>query len=395
MGRYDLAINEGLYFTPYDELVENFKARGKTLVSFAHYDYLGLSGHEAVTSAACQAIMTEGTGAGASRMVGGELAAHGAFERELAAFLQIEDTLALVSGYGTNVSLLGHLLGNNDVIIADDLSHNSILSGTKLSRAQSLAFPHNDMDALEHLLKTRRSEFSRALIVVEGLYSMDGDVPDLNRILELRDKYSAWVMIDEAHSIGVLGQNGRGISEHFGVDPNRIDMIVGTLSKSFVSCGGFIGARKKVVEWLRYTLPGFIYSVGLAPPITASAHAALRIISSEPHRITKMRRNSEYFLDRARAAGLNVGQAIGVGVVPVIFDSIEQTVIMSRILQDAGFFVPPIIQVGVPKDKPRLRFFFSARHEFDEIDRASATMSSCFGRKQIGLPQEVSAQPLV
>lgn len=368
LGKFDIAVNENLYFTPYDQIAARFQARGKTLVSFSHYDYLGLARHPQIAAAACEAIMTSGTGAGASRMVGGEISSHGAFERDLAEFLGVGQVLSLVSGYATNVSLLGHLLGANDVIIADDLSHNSILSGVKLSRAQSLSFKHNDMDSLEHLLRTRRAEFSRALIVIEGLYSMDGDIPDLNRILALREKYNAWVMIDEAHSIGVLGKTGRGISEHYDTDPARIDLIMGTLSKTFVACGGFIGGKSKVIEWLRYTLPGFIYSVGLPPPINAATHAALKIISREPERVTKMRRNSEYFLEKARAAGLETGQAIGAGVVPVMLDDVVQTVVVSRFLLDAGFYVPPIIQVGVPKDKPRLRFFLSAHHEFAEID---------------------------
>ncbi len=375
LGKYDLVMNEGLYFTAFDSLAEDFRSRGKPLVSFSHYDYLGLSGHPDITAAACEAVQSLGTSAGASRMVGGERAAHRSFERDLAGFLGVEDVLSLVSGYATNVSLLGHILGNSDVIIADQLSHNSILSGTKLSRAQSLDFAHNDLDALEHVLRTKRNDFARALIVIEGLYSMDGDIPDLERVLALRDKYNAWLMIDEAHSIGVMGAHGRGVSEHFNVDPNRIDFIIGTLSKAFVSCGGFIGARKTVVDWLRYTLPGFIYSVGLAPSVTASAHAALKVFSKEPNRLKKMRDNSTYFLNRAKAVGLETGDACGIGVIPVIFNDVVQTAMVSRMLLESGFYVPPIINVGVPKDKPRLRFFISERHTFAEIDRVIATLT--------------------
>lgn len=365
---------ENPWYVAYDSLAADFTARGEKLVSFSHYDYVGLAGHPAVAAAAGAAIISTGTGVGASRLVGGERAAHRAFERGLAEFLGVEDTVSLVSGYGTNVSLLGHMLGKNDVIISDGLSHNSILAGSTLSRALSLQFAHNDTDALEFLLRTRRPEFSRALIVVEGLYSMDGDIPDLERILALRDKHNAWLMIDEAHSIGVLGASGRGIAEHFNVDPSRIDLIIGTLSKTFVSCGGFIGAKQDVIDWLRYTLPGFIYSVGLAPPITASAHAALKVFSAEPQRVVKMRANSRYFLEKARAAGLDTGEAIGAGVVPVLFDTVEQTMRMSKHLMECGFYIPPIVHVGVPRDKPRLRFFLSQKHTFEDLDRVIAAM---------------------
>ncbi len=390
---YDLVKDHNPYYVPFDAAVQDFASRGQKLVSFSHYDYLGLAGHKDITSAACEAIMTSGTGVGASRMVGGERAAHREFERDLADFLRVDDLVSLVSGYGTNVSLLGHMLGKRDLIVSDELSHNSILAGTKLSRALALSFEHNDLDSLEYILKTRRSEFTRALIVIEGMYSMDGDIPDLERVFAIRDKYNAWLMIDEAHSIGVLGATGRGVSEHFNVDPNRIDFIIGTLSKTFVSCGGFIGTRKLVAEWLRYTLPGFIYSVGLAPPIVASAHAALRVFRNEPQRVAKMRRNSLYFLERAREAGLEVGDAIGAGVVPVIFDSVEETMRMSHHLMAGGFYVPPIVHVGVPKDKPRLRFFISEKHTFEDMDRVIATMLAFTAEGAGAAPVAQTASP--
>lgn len=386
LANYDLVRDYNPYYVPFDTLAEEYRARGRKLVSFSHYDYLGLAGHPDVAAAACQAIMTTGTGAGASRMVGGERAAHRAFEKDLAAFLGVEDAMALVSGYGTNVSLVGHMLGKRDLIIYDDLSHNSILAGSKLSRADAMPFEHNDLDSLEHLLRKHRGDYGRTLIVIEGLYSMDGDAPDLERVLRLRDRHNAWLMIDEAHSIGVLGARGRGICEHFGIDPSRVDFLMGTLSKSFVSCGGFIGARKIVTEWLRYTLPGFMYSVGLAPPIVASAHAALTTINREPERVGRMRGNSAYFLKRAREAGLDVGPALGHGIVPIIFDDVEETMAVSRRLLEAGFYVPPIVHVGVPKDKPRLRFFFSAKHEFDEIDAVIDAMGSILAERMRAAP---------
>lgn len=374
LGNIDRLSIYNPFFTPIDTVAAQMRSKGEKLVSFAHYDYLGLSRHPEVAAAAHAAIDEVGTGVGASRLVGGERAAHRLFEREMADFLGVGDAMALVSGYATNVTLLGHLLAGGDLIIIDELSHNSIVSGSDLSRAETLTFPHNDMDALEAILKERRSEFGRVLIVIEGLYSMDGDIPDLPRALEIRDKYNAWLMVDEAHSIGVLGERGRGVAEHYGIDPARLDLIIGTLSKSFVSSGGFIAANKAVIEWLRFTLPGFVYSVGLAPPVTATARAALAILRREPERLEKMRDITSYFVRRARESGLDVGDAIGAAVVPLMCPDTFKTILLSRSLMERGFYVPPIVQLGVPKNKPRLRFFFSASHERADVDAVVAAI---------------------
>ncbi len=374
LGNLDRLAIYNPYFAPIDTMAAARQANGERLVSFAHYDYLGLSRHPEIAEAACSAIRTIGAGVGASRLVGGERSTHRAFELAIADFLGCGDALALVSGYGTNVSLLGHLLGGGDAIVIDELSHNSIVSGSELSRAKTLTFPHNDMDALEKLLEERRGEFGRVLIVIEGLYSMDGDIPDLPRALEIRDRFNAWLMVDEAHSIGVLGATGRGVAEHYGIEPARIDLIIGTLSKTFVSSGGFIAGGKTVMEWLRYTLPGFVYSVGLAPPVTAAAHAALKILRREPERIAKMRDITGFFVRRAREEGLDVGDAIGAAVVPLMCADTIKTVLLSRALLERGYYVPPIVQTGVPKNKPRLRFFFSASHERSDVEGVIAAI---------------------
>ena len=191
---------------------------------------------------------------------------------------------------------------------------------------------------------------------------MDGDIVDLPRLVELKKKHDTWLLLDEAHSIGVLGEEGRGLCEYTGVDPNEIDLIIGTLSKSFASCGGFVCAKSSVINWFRHTLPGFVYSVGLSPVISAAALAALELVQTESWRIARLCRNSELFIDLAREAGLDTGPAIGRGVVPILFKDSRETLIASQFLNANGFYVPPIIQVGVPKDQPRLRFFLSAGH---------------------------------
>ncbi len=219
---------------------------------------------------------TLGVGALASRLVGGERSTHQLLEEEIASFLGTETALALVSGYLTNLTTITHLMAGRDALFIDELSHNSIVSAAKSSGAEVIVFRHNDLDHLDELLANNRENYRNVLVVVEALYSMDGDIIDLARIVEIKERHQAWLLVDEAHSLGVLGATGRGICEHTGVDPNRVDLIIGTMSKTLASCGGFIAGRRSITEWMRYTLPGFVYSVGLSPVITAAARTALR-----------------------------------------------------------------------------------------------------------------------
>lgn len=355
------------FFAPIDRLRRDAEARGEHFVSFANYDYLGLSQHPSIKAAAGAALETFGIGALASRLVGGERSTHHDLEEALAAFLGVESALTLVSGYLTNVTTIAHILGSRDALFIDELSHNSIVSGAKGAAAETIVFRHNDLDHLDFLLRERRGEFRSVLVVAEGLYSMDGDISDLARLVDIKDRHNAWLLIDEAHSIGVLGAEGRGLCEHAGVDPQRIDLVIGTLSKTLASCGGFIGGKAPVVEWLRYTLPGFVYSVGLSPVISGAAKAALDLMQLEDWRIARLRRNGELFLELAQEAGLDTGPAVGRGVVPVLFRDALETLAASQHLLSHGYYVPPIIQIGVPKDQPRLRFFLSAQHSEAEI----------------------------
>ncbi|MHB8885183.1 MAG: aminotransferase class I/II-fold pyridoxal phosphate-dependent enzyme [Methylovirgula sp.] len=355
------------FFVPTDNARHEAEAQGRHFVSFANYDYLGFAGHPLIKSAATAAIETFGVGALASRLVGGERSTHKQFERDLAEFIGVESVLTLVSGYLTNVTTIAHIIGSQDAILIDELSHNSIVSGTKGASGTTITFRHNDLDHLDALLQEKRDSYRHVLIAAEGLYSMDGDVADLQRLVEIKEKHRAWLMIDEAHSIGVLGQDGRGLCEYAGVDPAQIDLIIGTLSKTLASCGGFVGGSKAVIDWLRYTLPGFVFSVGLSPVITAAAQTALQLMQKETWRLEKLRRNAELFVELAHEAGLDTGPAIGRGVVPILFSDSYETVAVSQHLMANGYYVPPIIQIGVPKNQPRLRFFLSAAHTEDEI----------------------------
>jgi 8-amino-7-oxononanoate synthase len=358
------------YFVPVDRLERMYTSNPDGYLSLAHYDYLGLAKHPRVTGAAHAAIDEMGSGAGASRLVGGERSTHQALERDLAEFLGHGDVLAMISGYLTNVSLIMHLLSPRDLVLIDELAHNSIVLGAKGGKFECKTFRHNDLDHLEEQLSEVRDQYRHVLIVAEGLYSMDGDIPDLPRLVEIKERHESWLLLDEAHSFGVLGKTGRGLCEHFDIDPARIELSVGTLSKSFVSSGGFICASKDVISWLRFTLPGFVYSVGLSPATVATAHEALNVLKDEPERVSRLKRISTLFRDQARAVGLNPGDAIGEAVVPLMFESSEQTMMVSQTLLEAGIYAPPIVQVGVPKDQPRIRFFFSAEHRDQDILRA-------------------------
>jgi len=243
------------------------------------------------------------------------------------------------------------------------------VAGVASCKATAVEFRHNDMDHLRHILTEARSTHRNCLIVVESLYSMDGDIVNLPQLLALKDEFHSWLLIDEAHSIGVLGKTGRGVCEHFGEDPQRVDLIIGTLSKTFVSCGGFICAQKAVLEWMKYMLPGFVYSVGLPPVIAAAAGAALQVIVDEPQRVGKLQANAKHLLEKAREAGLSTGPAEGYAIVPVMYPDMRTTMAASDYLMKRGIYAPPIVQMGVPKGLPRIRFFISARHTFEEIDR--------------------------
>lgn len=356
------------FFAQIDRLRAEFEAQGKHFVSFANYDYLGLANHPRIREEAKREIDGLGIGALASRLVGGERTTHKPFEAEIAEFLGMESALTLVSGYLSNVTTIAWLMsGKRDAIFIDELAHNSIVAGAEGAQAHVEKFDHNDFDHLDHLLARDREKYRNVLIVVEGVYSMDGDTADLPRLLEIKEKYQVWLLVDEAHSLGVLGATGRGLAEHQGVDPDRIDLIVGTMSKTLASCGGYVCGKKQVIDWFRYTLPGFVYSVGLSPVILAAARTALRLMQEETWRIAKLADNAELFRTVAHEAGFSTGPAIGRGVVPILFSSDVETMWASQHLLENGYYVPPVVRIGVPKDGPRLRFFFSANHSEAEI----------------------------
>jgi 8-amino-7-oxononanoate synthase len=347
---------------------------GQRYVNFASYDYLGLNQHPAVVDAAKRAIDSLGTSVSASRIVAGERTMHGELERAVAGFYGVEAAIAFVSGHATNVSTISTLMTPDDLILYDELSHNSLLVGTKLSGATAYAFTHNDADALEALLQKHRRFHKRALIVAEGLYSMDGDVGDLPAFVALKEKYGAWLMIDEAHALGVLGATGRGSAEHFGIDPARIDIWMGTLSKALASCGGYIAGKRELIDVLKYQAPGLVYSVGLSPPLTAAAAASLELLKAEPERVARLQANGKLFLSLARAAGMDTATSEGFAVVSVIVGDLVNAGRLADRMLARGLNVLPIIYPAVPIKAARLRFFITSEHTPTQIREAVRTM---------------------
>ena len=364
----EIAGIENPYYRLHDgRAAETTLLNGRQVVNFSSYDYVGLNGHAEVSAAAKAAIDRFGTSVSASRLTAGERQVHRDLEIALARLHGVEDCLTFVSGHATNVSVIGGLLGPNDLIVTDALIHNSVVEGAKLSGAKRVMCPHGDIDAIERALRLNRRRHGRALIVVEGLYSMDGDVPDLSALVRLKRRYESWLMVDEAHSVGVLGATGRGIAEEQGVDPTDIDIWMGTLSKALASSGGYVAGSHRLIELLKYTSPGFVYSVGASPGVAAAALAAIMVLQREPWRLRDLRQNGRNFLSGAQSRGLDTGRSIGAAVVPIIVGSSPAAVILSQRLLLRGYNVVPIIFPGVAENQSRLRFFITSRHAADQM----------------------------
>lgn len=349
---------------------------GREVLNFANYNYLGLSGDPRVNAAAEAAIRRYGTSVSASRIVSGERPIHQELEQELASFIGVEDCIAFIGGVTTNVSTIAHLVGAGDLVLCDELLHNSAMQGALFSGAHRLTFPHNDAGAADRLLGELRAKYRRALVIIEGVYSADGDIPDLERFVALKKRHDAWLMVDEAHSIGVLGATGRGVAEHAGVSPRAVDLWMGTLSKSLASVGGYIGARREIVEYLKYTAPGFVFSVGMAPANAAAALEALRILRREPERVARLHEHARLFLELARRRGLDTGASDRSPVIPVMVGDTVRAVRLSQQLLERGVNVQPMIAPAVPDSGARLRFFVSAAHTTEQIRDAIEILSS-------------------
>ncbi len=347
---------------------------GREFINFSSYNYLGLNGDARVNQAAKDAIDRYGTTVSASRLVAGERPVQRDLERALAQVYGVEDCVVFVSGHATNVSTIGYLFGPRDLVLHDALAHNSIIEGIKLSGAARRSFAHNDAAQLDQILTEIRGQFERVLIVVEGHYSMDGDIPDLPTLIDIKRRHQAFLMVDEAHSLGVLGATGTGLHEHYGVPGTDVDIWMGTLSKTMSGCGGYIAGQRALVEHLKYAAPGFVYSVGLAPALAAAALRCLQILQQEPERVAQLRSITQYFLSEAKKARLDVGLSQGFSIVPVIVGSSLKATKLSNALFKAGINVQPIIHPAVEEKAARLRFFLSNQHTQAHINTTIAAI---------------------
>lgn len=348
---------------------------GRALINFSSYNYLGLAGHPRVNKAARDAVERYGTSASASRLVSGERPIQRELEEAIAALYEVDDCIAFVSGHATNVTTIGYLFGPKDLVVHDSLIHNSILEGIKLSGAVRRGFPHNDPAALDTILNEIRGQFERVLIVIEGLYSMDGDIPELPRFIAIKNRHKAFLMVDEAHSLGVLGETGKGIREHYGIAGKEVDIWMGTLSKTLAGCGGYIAGERALVEHLKYAAPGFVYSVGMSPPLAAASLEALRIMLEEPERVGRLRKRARRFLSLARENNIDTWLSQGHAVIPAIIGSSLKAVKLSNKLFERGINVQPIIYPAVEERAARLRFFISSMHVERQLQSAIETLA--------------------
>jgi 8-amino-7-oxononanoate synthase len=340
---------------------------GEQFINFATNNYLAISDHPEAIQAVQRAVEKYGTSVSASRIVSGERPVHRELEQSLADFLGTDDALAMVSGNLTNTSVIGHLLGRTDLIVYDELSHDSMVRGAALSGADAVPYQHNNWRQVKQILERKRRYYERVLVFTEGTFSMDGDFPDLPKFVETARAHRAWLMVDEALSLGTLGRTGRGITEHFGIDPRQIDILMGVLSKSLASCGGYLAGNRDLVRYLRFTLPGHIYTTGLTGANATAAASALRIVQNEPWRVSTLQARAQEFLTLAQQAGLNTGRSRGTCVVPIIIDDPLLCLKVYAALRKDRINVQPIVYPAVPKDASRLRFFFSCEHTREQL----------------------------
>ncbi|MCX7681437.1 MAG: aminotransferase class I/II-fold pyridoxal phosphate-dependent enzyme [Anaerolineae bacterium] len=361
------AQQAGLYFylQPLEELDGAWvTANGRRMLNFASYSYLSLLGHPKIEAAAHKAVARYGTGTHGVRILAGSLPLHEELEETIARFKNAEAAIAYSSGYVTNLATISSLVGRGDVVICDKYDHASIVDGCLLSGAKFVRFPHNDMAALEQRLQQADPQAGK-LVVVDAVFSMDGDIINLPEVSRLCRQYGAMLMVDEAHSLGVLGETGRGIEEHFGLE-QAIDVKMGTLSKTIPSVGGYVAGSRELITYLKHTARGFVFSAALPPAQAAAACASFEVMEEEPERVKKLHRNVELFLNGLKALGFNTLNS-ETPIVPIICGEDERAYRMTRLCQEENIFVLPVISPAVPAGLARLRATVTTAHTEADI----------------------------
>ena len=386
LSKYDLPQQidkAGLY--PYFRCIESKQdteviMSGKKVLMFGSNSYLGLTNHPKVIEAAEDATHKYGTGCAGSRFLNGTLDLHQKLEKDLAEFLGKEDAIIFSTGFQVNVGVVSCITGREDYIICDELDHASIVEGRRLSFSTIFKYKHNDMESLEKILKKCKTE-SIKLIIVDGVFSMEGDVANLPEIVSLAKKYNASIMVDDAHGFGVLGKQGRGTSNHFGIT-NDIDIIGGTFSKSLASIGGFVASDSCVTNYLRHNSRSYIFSASSTPAATAAAGAALQIMKTEPERFENLWKITNYSLKLFRELGFEIGKT-STPIIPLYVRNVEKTFKVTKMLFDDGIFVNPVVPPGCAANDCLIRFSLMATHTKEQVDIAIDKLFNCFKQLDI------------
>ena len=341
---------------------------GRKMLQFASYAYLDLLGHPKIQAAARAALDEFGSGTHGVRILAGTTRIHVELEETIAQFKGTDDAIALSSGYVTNLGTISTLLGRGDMVISDKLNHASIVDGCLLSRSKFVRFEHNDMESLEKILSSAPQNIGK-LVVTDAVFSMDGDIIDLPAMIKLCKKYNAMLMVDEAHSVGVLGETGHGVTEYFGLDVDDIDIHMGTLSKTIPSIGGYIAGREDLIFFLKHAMRSFVFSAALPPASAAAAKASFEVIQEEPERVKALQTNVNYFIKGLQERGFDTLNS-ETPIVPIIAGSDERAWLMAKLSQEQDIFVLPVVSPAVPVNTSRLRANVTAGHTLDEIEHA-------------------------
>jgi len=373
----------GVY--PYFRVIESDQdtevvINGKKVLMFGSNSYLGLTNHPKIKEVAIAATKKYGSGCAGSRFLNGTLDLHVELEKKLAQFVGKEDAIVYSTGFQVNIGVVPAMTGRDDYLIYDELDHASIMLGKQLSFSKTMKFKHNDMDSLEKVLQKCEPDRVK-LIVVDGVFSMEGDIIKLPEVVELAKKYAANVYVDEAHSLGVLGREGRGVCDHFGLTDD-VDIIMGTFSKSLASIGGFVAADECIINWLRHNSRPYIFSASATPAATASALAALEIMQEEPERIEKLWDVTYFALDGFRSIGFEIGNT-ETPIIPVFIRDNDKTFMFTKMLFDEGIFVNPVVSPAVPSNDTLIRFSLMATHTKEQVAFALDKMEKC--ARQLGI----------
>jgi 8-amino-7-oxononanoate synthase len=383
----------GVY--PYFRVIESDQdtvvtMNGKKVLMFGSNSYLGLTNHPKLKEAAKQAVDKYGSGCAGSRFLNGTLDLHIELEEKLAKFTGKEEAIVFSTGMQVNLGVLSSILGRKDFIISDDSNHASIVDGTRLSFATTRKYKHNNMEALEKALRfvgNERGPEDIALIVMDGVFSMEGDIAKLPEIVELANKYNANVMVDDAHGLGVMGELGKGTCNHFGLT-DQVDLIMGTFSKSLATIGGFIATSHDIANWLKHNARSLIFSASIAPANAAAVIAALELIQNEPQRLDQLWANTRYAKRLLDETGFDTGHS-ETPIIPIYVRDVNKTFLLTRQLQDEGIFVNPVITPAVAPEDTLIRFSLMATHTFDQIEEAADKLAKVARRLGILTRQAV------